>query len=112
MTGILIAEDENRISSFIEKGLRAAGFQATVVRTGTDALDSALSGDFDLLVLDIGQLQGAQHEQEGVNTAKNQEGSQHLPEGLAGKPDLDSVQGRENSRERGNPALPPGRKKP
>jgi two-component system, OmpR family, response regulator len=54
MTGILIAEDENRISSFIEKGLRAAGFQATVVSTGTDALDSALSGDFDLLVLDIG----------------------------------------------------------
>jgi two-component system copper resistance phosphate regulon response regulator CusR len=54
MTGILIAEDEDRISSFIEKGLRAAGFQATVVRTGPDALSSASTGDFDLLVLDLG----------------------------------------------------------
>ena len=54
MTGILIAEDEERISSFIEKGLKAAGFQAAVVSTGPDALDLAGTGDFDLLVLDIG----------------------------------------------------------
>ncbi|TAJ47048.1 MAG: response regulator transcription factor [Herbiconiux sp.] len=54
MTGILIAEDEERISSFIEKGLKAAGFQATVVRTGPDALELARTGVFDLVVLDIG----------------------------------------------------------
>jgi DNA-binding response OmpR family regulator len=54
MTGILIAEDEERISNFIEKGLKAAGFQATVVRTGPEALSIASAGDFDLLVLDIG----------------------------------------------------------
>jgi len=54
MTGILIAEDEERISSFVEKGLRAAGFQATVVRTGPDALSLARTGVFDLVVLDIG----------------------------------------------------------
>jgi DNA-binding response OmpR family regulator len=54
MTGILIAEDEERISSFIEKGLKAAGFRATVVTTGPDALEQAGTGDFDLLVLDIG----------------------------------------------------------
>ena len=54
MSGILIAEDEERISSFIEKGLKAAGFSATVVRTGPDAYDYATTGDFDLVVLDIG----------------------------------------------------------
>jgi len=54
MTGILIAEDEERISSFVEKGLKAAGFQATVVRTGPDALELARTGVFDLVVLDIG----------------------------------------------------------
>ncbi|RFA08015.1 DNA-binding response regulator [Subtercola boreus] len=54
MTGILIAEDEDRISSFIEKGLKSAGFATTIVRTGPDALDFASTGDFDLLVLDLG----------------------------------------------------------
>jgi len=51
---ILIAEDEARINTFMDKGLTAAGFATTIVRTGTDALDFALTGDFDLLVLDIG----------------------------------------------------------
>lgn len=54
MSRILIAEDEERISSFIDKGLRAAGFTTKVVATGTDALDYAITGGFDLLVLDIG----------------------------------------------------------
>ncbi|MBU1587455.1 MAG: response regulator transcription factor [Actinobacteria bacterium] len=54
MSRILIAEDESRISSFVDKGLRAAGFTTTVVTTGTDALELALSGAADLLVLDIG----------------------------------------------------------
>ena len=54
MSRILIAEDESRISSFIDKGLRAAGFTTTVVTTGPDALEHALSGSADLLVLDIG----------------------------------------------------------
>lgn len=51
---ILIAEDEPRISSFIEKGLRAEGFTPTVAFDGVTALDYALSGQFDLLILDIG----------------------------------------------------------
>lgn len=54
MSRILIAEDELRIASFIEKGLTAAGFATVTVRTGTDALNGALTGGFDLLVLDIG----------------------------------------------------------
>lgn len=51
---ILVAEDEGRIASFIEKGLRANGLTPTVVDDGKAALDHALSGSFDLLVLDIG----------------------------------------------------------
>jgi DNA-binding response OmpR family regulator len=51
---ILIAEDEARISSFVEKGLKAAGYSSTVVANGTDALAYALGGGFDLVLLDIG----------------------------------------------------------
>jgi two-component system copper resistance phosphate regulon response regulator CusR len=51
---VLVAEDEGRIASFVEKGLRASGFTPTVVRDGVAALDLALSGEFDLLILDIG----------------------------------------------------------
>jgi two-component system, OmpR family, copper resistance phosphate regulon response regulator CusR len=51
---VLIAEDEARIASFVAKGLRANGFAPTVVGDGRSALDYALAGDFDLLVLDIG----------------------------------------------------------
>jgi DNA-binding response OmpR family regulator len=54
VTRILIAEDEPRIASFLEKGLRANGFTTTVTGDGRDALDLADSDDFDLLILDIG----------------------------------------------------------
>lgn len=54
MSRILIAEDEQRIASFVERGLRSAGFAATTVGDGVTALDYAMTGDFDLLVLDIG----------------------------------------------------------
>ncbi len=54
MTSILIAEDEPRISSFLEKGLVAAGFGVATVGDGQAALDSALSGGHELLLLDLG----------------------------------------------------------
>lgn len=56
MTGvrILIVEDEERISSFVAKGLKAHGFTPTVVGDGITGLDYAVSGEFDLVVLDIG----------------------------------------------------------
>ncbi|TDQ53297.1 response regulator transcription factor [Actinorugispora endophytica] len=54
MTRILIAEDEDRIASFVRKGLSANGFTSVVVGTAGDAVDYALTGDFDLMVLDIG----------------------------------------------------------
>jgi DNA-binding response OmpR family regulator len=51
---LLIAEDEPRIAAFLEKGLRAHGFATAVVGDGRSALDRARSGEFDLVVLDIG----------------------------------------------------------
>ena len=54
MTSILIVEDEKRISSFIEKGLSAAGYTPTVVENGLDALAYLTTGSFDLVLLDVG----------------------------------------------------------
>ena len=54
MSRVLIAEDEPRIASFIEKGLRANGFSTSVAADGGAARAQAASGEFDLLVLDIG----------------------------------------------------------
>lgn len=54
MAKILIAEDEERIALFVAKGLKAAGYQTQVVEDGVSALEHASSGDYDLLVLDVG----------------------------------------------------------
>ncbi|MER6009240.1 response regulator transcription factor [Streptomyces bluensis] len=54
MNRILIVEDEERIAAFVEKGLRAGGFTTTVVGDGEAAYEYALTGGFDLVVLDIG----------------------------------------------------------
>lgn len=53
MARILIVEDEQRISSFIAKGLNADGFTTATAADGVTGLDYALTGDFDLLILDI-----------------------------------------------------------
>lgn len=54
MNRILIAEDEERIVSFIEKGLRANGFTTAVAADGHQAIALARSGGFDLVILDLG----------------------------------------------------------
>jgi two-component system copper resistance phosphate regulon response regulator CusR len=51
---ILIAEDEPRLASFLEKGLRANGFVTTVVADGITASAMARDDQFDLLLLDLG----------------------------------------------------------
>jgi DNA-binding response OmpR family regulator len=53
MSRILIAEDEPRIAAFIEKGLRANGFTTTIANNGVDAIEKALSCQFDLMILDL-----------------------------------------------------------
>jgi DNA-binding response OmpR family regulator len=54
MNRILITEDEPRIAAFLEKGLRANGFTTTVVENGDEAIGLVQTGEFDLLILDLG----------------------------------------------------------
>lgn len=54
MSQILIVEDERRIASFIDKGLRAHGFTTMIAGTGEEALSHLRAGAFDLVILDIG----------------------------------------------------------
>lgn len=50
---LLIVEDERRVASFLERGLRAEGFALTVARDGETAVELALGEPFDLVVLDL-----------------------------------------------------------
>ena len=54
MSRILIVEDESRIASFLEKGLKANGFATRVAPDGETALGLVRAGEYDLVVLDIG----------------------------------------------------------
>ncbi|MFC0581807.1 response regulator transcription factor [Micrococcoides hystricis] len=54
MNRILIIEDEPRISSFIAKGLKAAGYTTAVADTAYAGTEQALSGTFELIILDLG----------------------------------------------------------
>jgi len=54
MATVLIVEDEERITSFLTKGLKAAGFVPKAVDNGADAVEMALLGDVDIILLDVG----------------------------------------------------------
>ena len=54
MTRILIVEDEARIVSFLEKGLRANGYTTVAVGDGDSAIALARDDSFDLMILDLG----------------------------------------------------------
>jgi DNA-binding response OmpR family regulator len=51
---ILIAEDDPRIAAAVEKALRANGFTTFVADNGEMAQSLSMTGEFDLLVLDMG----------------------------------------------------------
>ncbi|MDP3952382.1 response regulator transcription factor [Microbacterium sp.] len=57
MRHILIAEDDPHITSFVRRGLHAAGYETSEAADGETALILARGGLFDLVLLDIG-LQG------------------------------------------------------
>ena len=54
MSRILIVEDEARIASFLEKGLRANGFATEIAADGAEALTRVRIGSYDLVILDLG----------------------------------------------------------
>jgi DNA-binding response OmpR family regulator len=51
---ILIAEDDVRVASLLEKGLRSNGFSTVVAGDGGYAQELALTEPFDMLILDMG----------------------------------------------------------
>lgn len=50
---VLIVEDEPKTGDYLQQGLVEAGFVADLARTGTEGLHLALTGDHDLLILDV-----------------------------------------------------------
>ena len=50
---ILIVEDEEKLARFVELELQHEGYETEKVMNGRDALDTALSSHFDLILLDI-----------------------------------------------------------
>ncbi len=51
---VLIVEDEPKTGDYLHKGLSENGFVVDVARNGADGQHLALSGDYDLVVLDVG----------------------------------------------------------
>ena len=49
---ILIVEDEERLASFLFRGLKAEGYFWYVASDGEKALQACLSGDYELVILD------------------------------------------------------------
>lgn len=50
---LLIVEDEVKTADFLKQGFQEAGFLATVVGDGNDAVEAAKGAAFELIVLDI-----------------------------------------------------------
>jgi len=50
---ILVVEDEHKTGDYLRQGLAESGFLTELASNGMDGLHQALTGDFDLLVLDV-----------------------------------------------------------
>lgn len=50
---VLLVEDEKRLQSYVERGLRNAGFAVDTADNGEDGLWLAESNDYDVMILDL-----------------------------------------------------------
>jgi two-component system, OmpR family, copper resistance phosphate regulon response regulator CusR len=50
---ILLIDDEQRVLCFVSRGLRAEGYTVDSADNGTDGLRMALTGAYDLIILDL-----------------------------------------------------------
>jgi len=50
---ILVVEDDRTVGQYVVRGLTEQGFQTELVTDGTEALQAASQGSYDLLVLDL-----------------------------------------------------------
>lgn len=53
MARILVAEDNDSVREYVDRGLKSFGHDVVCVADGGEALSMLQSGDFDLLVTDI-----------------------------------------------------------
>lgn len=53
MIKILVVEDEDKVSSFIKKGLAENHYQVEVAKDGAAALKQVLNNQYDLVILDV-----------------------------------------------------------
>jgi DNA-binding response OmpR family regulator len=54
VVNLLVVEDEERIASFLAKGLRAHGYSVEWVSSGREALQRVTEADISLVILDLG----------------------------------------------------------
>lgn len=52
-TRILVVEDERKTAAYLHKGLVESGFSVDVCKRGDEGLRQGLTGEYDLLILDI-----------------------------------------------------------
>lgn len=50
---ILVVEDEKKIGDYIKQGLTESGFVIELVRNGLDGHHKAMTGEFNLIILDV-----------------------------------------------------------
>lgn len=50
---ILLIEDEEKLATFISKGLQESGDQVTTCANGSEGIETAATNDFDLILLDV-----------------------------------------------------------
>jgi len=50
---ILLVEDEREVAGFIKKGLEEQGYTITTVHDGKEAIETAVSNNLDLIILDV-----------------------------------------------------------
>ncbi len=54
MTAVLLVEDDEAIAAPLSRALGREGYEVTIEHSGTAALEQALEGSHDLLILDLG----------------------------------------------------------
>src|SRR5690625_6465115 len=50
---VLIVEDEVKMGNYLQQGLTEAGFVVDLARTGLDGHHLALTGSYDVIILDV-----------------------------------------------------------
>lgn len=72
---ILIVEDQQKMASFIKKGLQAQGYIADISETGMGAESMVIENEYDLIILDVNLP-----DQNGMDTARHlRQDGQRMP---------------------------------